>query len=236
MARPVARKRERVRDYLLELVETRPEGTAIPSERTLCALLSVSRPTLRSAVDELVSSGLLVREHGRGMFVARNKVTQELVGEHVPLAAPKGEGDWSSRVLELVRIPAGARIGCKLELSPGAEITYVARLRLVDGMPIALEQLHIPVAVAPDLSTVDFERPGLHAALRKRGVVVHEAVQSIEPTVTDETESELLGVPLLSPALLFDRRTTDTGGRAVEYARSIYRGDRYRIVSRLSLA
>lgn len=232
----MARKRERVRDYLVELVETRPQGTAIPSERTLCALLSVSRPTLRSAVDELVSSGLLVREHGRGMFVARDKVTQELLGEQVPLAAPKAEGDWSSRVLELVRIPAGARIGRKLELSPGAEITYVARLRLVDGMPIALEQLHIPVAVAPDLSTVDFERPGLHVALRRRGVVVREAVQSIEPTVTDETESELLGVPLLTPALLFDRRTTDADGRAVEYARSIYRGDRYRIVSRLSLA
>ncbi|MCK2239593.1 MULTISPECIES: GntR family transcriptional regulator [unclassified Crossiella] len=236
MTRAVAHKRERVRDYLLELVETRPPGTSIPSERTLCALLSVSRPTLRAAVDELVHNGLLVREHGRGMFVAAAKITQELVGVDTALGAPRADGDWRSRVLGLTRTPAGARVGRKLGVSPAAEVTWVTRLRLVDGVPIAVEHLHIPVAVAADLSTVDFEGAGLYAALRARGVVAHEATQSIEPTVTDETESGLLGVPLLTPALLFERRTTDAEGRVVEYARSIYRGDRYRIVSRLSLA
>ncbi|GAA2844676.1 GntR family transcriptional regulator [Crossiella cryophila] len=232
----MAYKRERVREYLLELVETRPPGTSIPSERTLCALLSVSRPTLRAAVDELVHNGLLVREHGRGMFVAQAKITQELVGADTVLSAPRADGQWRSRVLELVRVPAGARIGRKLGVSPAAEVLCVTRLRLVDGVAIALEWLHIPAEVAADLSTVDFEGAGLYAALRARGVLVQEATQSIEPTVTDEAESALLGVPVLSPALLFERCTTDAAGRVVEYARSIYRGDRYRIVSRLSLA
>ncbi|MBY8852715.1 GntR family transcriptional regulator, partial [Saccharothrix sp. MB29] len=68
MAEPIL-KRERVRDYLLELIETHPPGAPIPAERVLCARLSVSRPTLRSAVDELVNTGLLVRQHGRGTFV-----------------------------------------------------------------------------------------------------------------------------------------------------------------------
>ncbi|MZD06182.1 GntR family transcriptional regulator, partial [Streptomyces sp. SID5785] len=69
-------KRERVRDHILELIESHAPGDAIPSERTLCAGLGVSRPTLRAAVDELVAAGLLVREHGRGMFVAPEKITQ----------------------------------------------------------------------------------------------------------------------------------------------------------------
>ena len=64
---------------------------------------------------------------------------------------------------------------------------------------------------------------------------VHEAVQSIEPTVVNEAEARLPGVPVLSPALLFERLTTDPGGRPVEYVHSLYRGDRYRIVSRLTL-
>ncbi|MDQ3788674.1 MAG: UTRA domain-containing protein, partial [Actinomycetota bacterium] len=69
----------------------------------------------------------------------------------------------------------------------------------------------------------------------EHGVRVHDAIQSVEPTVTNDAESELLGVPVLSPALLFERLTGDDTGRPIEYVHSLYRGDRYRIVSRLAL-
>ncbi len=54
------------------------------------------------------------------------------------------------------------------------------------------------------------------------------ALQTIEPTVTNEEESEALGVPLHSPAFLFERTTRSSAGEIVEYVRSLYRGDRYR--------
>lgn len=232
MAEPIL-KRERVRDYLLELIETHPAGAPIPAERTLCQLLSVSRPTVRSAVEELVNTGLLSRQHGRGTFVARAKITQELVSDTATV--PQAGGRWESRVLEHARIPAGARLGRRLRLSPAAEIHYIARLRLVDGEPMAIEYLHVPASVAPELTVNDMESGDFYERLREHGVHVHEAVQSIEPTVTNESEASLLAVPVLAPALLFERLTTDTGGVPVEYVHSIYRGDRYRIVSRLRL-
>jgi GntR family transcriptional regulator len=61
-----------------------------------------------------------------------------------------------------------------------------------------------------------------------------DAVQTTEPTVTDGKESRLLDVPLYSPALLFERTTRDQRGRTVEFARSVYRGDRYRITNHLT--
>ncbi|CAM5227281.1 GntR family transcriptional regulator OS=Streptomyces tendae OX=1932 GN=GUR47_05795 PE=4 SV=1 [Streptomyces tendae] len=137
-------KRERVRDAILELIEERRPGDAIPSERTLCAELGVSRPTLRAAVDELVVAGLLVREHGRGMFVAAEKITQELVSDRRAFSLPQAAGAWTSRLLEVRTLPAGARVGRKLRMSPAARIHYVARLRLVDGSPMAIEYLHVP--------------------------------------------------------------------------------------------
>jgi GntR family transcriptional regulator len=80
------------------------------------------------------------------------------------------------------------------------------------------------------------EAGDLYEHLREQhGVHVQEAVQAIEPTVVTRAEAELLDVPELSPALLFERLTSDTTGRPVEYVHSIYRGDRYRIVSRLTL-
>ncbi|MEV8315012.1 GntR family transcriptional regulator [Streptomyces sp. NPDC059900] len=229
-------KRERARDAVLELIESRSPGDAIPSERALCTLLGVSRPTVRSAVDELVAAGLLVREHGRGMFVAPAKITQELVSGGRALTVPQAAGTWSSRLLEFTTQPAGARVGRKLRMSPAEEILYVARLRLVDGAPMAIEHLHLRARLAPGLTADELESGDLYEHLRAtHGVHVHEAVQAIEPTVVTRAEAKLLDVPELSPALLFERLTSDTTGRPVEYVHSLYRGDRYRIVSRLTL-
>lgn len=194
-----ALKRERVRAHLLALVEERRPGDAIPSERTLSTELGVSRPTLRAAVDELVATGRLVREHGRGMFVAPAKVTQELVAESHPAAPQPAPGAWTSQVLEFRTVTAGARIGRRLKVSPAAELVHVARLRFVDGAPIALEYLHIPAELVPSLTPEQLEA-GFYLHLREeRKVVIAQAVQSIEPTVLSEDEAGLLGVPVLSP-------------------------------------
>ncbi|WP_030377600.1 MULTISPECIES: GntR family transcriptional regulator [unclassified Streptomyces] len=229
-------KRELVRDHILELIESQRPGDPIPSERTLCARLGVSRPTLRAAVDELVAAGLLVREHGRGMFVAPEKITQELVSQEQTMTVPQADGAWTSRLLEFTTIRAGARIGHRLRLSPAAKIVYVARLRLVDGEPMAIEHLHIRADLVPGLTPQELESGDLYEHLRRHhDVHVREAVQGIEPTVVTRAEAELLDVPELSPALLFERLTSDVRGRPVEYVHSLYRGDRYRIVSRLTL-
>src|SRR5690242_21572353 len=97
-------KRERVRDYLLELIETHPAGAPIPAERVLCQQLSVSRPTVRSAVEELVNTGLQVRQHGRGTFVNRDKITQEMVSGTGSMSLPQASGTWEARVLEHARV------------------------------------------------------------------------------------------------------------------------------------
>jgi GntR family transcriptional regulator len=69
---------------------------------------------------------------------------------------------------------------------------------------------------------------------RQYGVVIATGQQSIEPTVTNEEESELLGVPLHSPAFLFERTSRTADNETVEFVRSLYRGDRYRLVAELS--
>ena len=69
---------------------------------------------------------------------------------------------------------------------------------------------------------------------KRYGIEIVGGVQTIEPTVTNEEESEALGVPLHAPAFQFERTTRAEGGVIVEFVRSIYRGDRYRLVTEFS--
>ncbi|ADB29203.1 transcriptional regulator, GntR family [Kribbella flavida DSM 17836] len=232
-------RRKETRDRLLALIEDSGPGQVLPSERSLSETLGVSRPTLRAALDDLARDGLVVREHGRGTFISARKIHQELEPtEAGDFAVPPAEGSpWHSRLVSFGLEPAGARMGRRLEVSPGTELVSVVRLRLVDGLPMCIERILVPAAAVPGITGRDFELGSFYGLLRGRyGVAPKDAVQVTEPTVTDAQESALLDVPLHSPALLIER-TTRTADRAViEYTRSVYRGDRYRITTRLTFA
>lgn len=229
-------KQEDTRDRILDLIEGLDVGHSIPSERQLTGDLGVSRLTVRAALDELVRDGYLERRHGSGTYVTEPKIAQ-------PLTLTSFSNDMrrrgmvpGNRTLELTTIVAGARLAHKLAVSPDARIVRVKRLRLADSRPMAMEVLHVHEALIPGLTRSDFEDHSFYDLLAERyGIVIASGTQSIEPTVTNEEESEVLGVPLHSPAFLFERTTVSESGRIVEFVRSIYRGDRYRLVADLVL-
>ena len=131
--------------------------------------------------------------------------------------------------------PAGARLGRLLHVSPSEPIVVVTRLRYADRETMAMETLHVRESLVPGLTAADLEEHSFYELLEDRfGIVVVGGSQAIEPTVTNEDESSALGVPLHSPAFLFERTTRSDEREIVEYVRSIYRGDRYRLVSDLT--
>jgi GntR family transcriptional regulator len=230
-------RKTEARDRLLQLIEVRRPGEALPSERILSESLGVSRPTLRAALDDLARDGLVTREHGRGTFTSSRKIHQELEPTaRGDFQVPPAEGTpWQSRLISFDLEAAGARLGQRLEISPGDQLVSVVRLRLVDGLPMCIERIRIPAAFVPGITGRDFEIGSLYGLLRSRyQVAAKDAVQTTEPTVTDAQEAALLGVPLHSPALLFERTTRNADHAVIEYTRSIYRGDRYRITTRLT--
>ena len=228
-------KRAEVRDRLRELIDGAQPGDMIPPERQLSEQFGVSRPTLRAAIEDLARDGLLTRSRGRGTFTKARKINQELMQVTAgDFNVPPAEGDWRSHVEEFRVEPAGARLGRRMQLSPSADLLYVARVRIVDGAPMAIEKIRIPADIVPDITPADFEAGSLYQLLRMRyEVIATDAVQTTEPTVTDSQEAELLKVPVYAPALLFERTTRDGVGRVIEYTRSIYRGDRYKITTHL---
>jgi GntR family transcriptional regulator len=229
-------KQSETRERVLELIEQLVVGDAIPSERVLSADLGVSRLTVRAALDDLVREGYLVRRRGSGTFVSEPKIAQELTLTSFTEDMRRRGMRPVSRTLELKVVPAGARLGRFLHVSPSEPVLVAKRLRLADDETMAIETLHVREALVPGLSGRDLEEQSFYELLRERyGIVVAGGVQTIEPTVTNEEESEALGVPLHSPAFLFERFSHAAGGETVEYVHSIYRGDRYRLVTDLNV-
>jgi GntR family transcriptional regulator len=227
-------KQSEARTSVLDLIERLRVGDAIPSERALSADLGVSRLTVRAALDELVREGYLVRRRGAGTFVSEPKIAQELTMTSFTDDMRRRGMSPASRTLSLEVVPAGARLGRILHVSPSERVVVATRLRLADRETMAIEELHVREVLVPGLSGRDLEERSFYELLRDRyGIEIVGGMQTIEPTVTNEDESSALGVPLHSPAFLFERVTRAENGEIVEYVRSIYRGDRYRLVTEL---
>jgi len=228
-------KQSQTRDLVLDLIETLDVGQTIPSERQLSAKLGVSRLTLRAALEDLAREGYLVRRRGAGTFVSEPKIAQELTMTSFTDDMRRRGMRPDSRTLELRIGPAGARLGRLLHVSPSEPVVVARRLRLADGESMAIETLHVRETHVPGLTAKDLEELSFYELLSERyGIVIVGGEQTIEPTVTDEEESAALGVPLHSPAFRFERVTHSESGEIVEFVESIYRGDRYKLVTTLS--
>jgi GntR family transcriptional regulator len=227
-------KQALVRDQILTMLDELTVGDALPSERKLSSDLEVSRPTLRAVLDELVREGLLLRRHGSGTYVAEPKIALPLTMTSFSEDMSRRGMIPSSRVVAFEVTSAGAKLGQRLHLSPVEEVWVITRLRLADDETMAIEWLHAPRRLLPDLKREDLAQQSFYELLReRRGIVIASGVQTIEPTVTSQEEADLLGVPVHSPAFLFERTTEGEGKEVVEFVRSVYRGDRYRLVTEL---
>jgi GntR family transcriptional regulator len=231
---PRVTKQSHTRQQVLDLIDRLGVGHAIPSERQLSADLGVSRLTVRAALDELTREGYLVRRRGSGTFVREPKIAQELTMTSFSEDMRRRGLRPAARTLSLRTTLAGAQLGRSLSVSPGDKVVIAKRLRLADEETMAIETLHVPDALVPGLTARDLDGSFYDLLADRYGIEVAGGVQTIEPTVTGEEESEALGVPLHSPAFLFERTSRADDGRIVEFVQSIYRGDRYRLVAELS--
>lgn len=236
-ARESATKHDELREELLEFLGTALQpNESLPSERQLADRFGVSRHTVRHALRDLAQEGRIYRVQGRGTFVAKPVVRKQMVLTSFSEDMAARGLVASSRILSARIQPAGASVGQLLNISPVDDVLYLERLRLADGDPMCLERVHLSERLVGDVASHLDQHTSLYETLRKLyRIRIVRADQELKPTVLSPGEAELLEVPPLSPALLTVRVTYDDLDRRVEYAKSLYRGDRYSIEVNLCL-
>jgi GntR family transcriptional regulator len=223
-----AHKYQEVRSFLVDLVERDLlVGDAIPSERTLCERFGVSRMTVRQAVDALVGEGLLVREQGRGTFVAPQRMDFEMrlttFGEEMRRRGLRPE----TRVLGAGTVPAWAEAADALGTPVDAPLHHLRRVRYADGSPMSIEQHWVSVALVPDLLAAG-PPVSMHEALRSVGLEPSWGEETLTASDATDEEAALLDLRTSRAVLRATRRTFSADTPAM-YSRACYRGDRYSV-------
>ena len=202
-------------------------GDPFENELSLAERLDLSRPTVRRAIVELVTRGLLVRRRGIGTTVAqeaihrRNELTslyddlRETGREPVPPVLGFDAAAIDPRAASIFGLPGDT------------PLVYLQRLRSVEEGPIAILQNWLPPQYA-DLDPEELATGSLYALLRARGVVPAVGHQSIGARPAEPAERKLLELDRHDPVLTMTRRAYDAAGRPVEFGDHCYRYDRHR--------
>jgi DNA-binding GntR family transcriptional regulator len=132
----------------------------------------------------------------------------------------------TTQVLSLQTVPASDSIAHELNLTEGASVDALERLRLAQGEPLALMYNYLPAGLVK-LGADDLVDNGLYQLMRNVGIRPHLASQTIGARAATAAEARLLNEPKHAPLLVMQRTTYDDGGRAIEYAHHVYRASAY---------
>ncbi len=208
------------------------EDHALPAERDLASALGVSRVTVRKAMAGLVEEGLLVQRQGAGTFVSHRleQPLSRLTGftEDIQARGLAAGVEWLDRSVGT----ATPEEALALDLSPGARVSRLYRIRTADGKPMCLEHATLPHRALPHPETVE---RSLYEVLGQTGLRPVRALQRLRAELFGVEQAHLLGVSPGSACLYIERRSYLKGGRAIEFVRSHYRGDAYDFVAELQI-
>jgi GntR family transcriptional regulator len=230
---------EQIKAHILQRIDdgTYSPHSKIPSERALSEQFGVSRMTVKHAIQELVFNERLYTRVGKGTFVSEAPITQQLstltsfTEDMVSLGKT-----ISNRVLVAKTLPATDKLSKPLNILPGTELALLRRLRLANGVPVALESSYLHHAPCDGVLTArDYGTESLYTALREDyGLQLAYAEQHIRARLATADEATLLDIEPGFPLLHITRVTYLADDTPIEYVESAYRSDRYVFRARLS--
>ncbi|MGO4438118.1 GntR family transcriptional regulator [Rhizobium sp. RAF56] len=210
-------------------------GAALPPERELAEALQVGRVTVRTAYRDLMSAGALESRHGSGTFVSQRveRIEQSLWRLSSFSADMRSRGRTpSARVLSRSVARPAPEESFLLGLGADETVLRLDRLRLADGLPLAIERALIPTKF---LGVDAADTGSLYDALTENGFRPVRALQRLTAVTLDASSAAVLNVKAGAPALLIERVSRLEDDRVVEYTRSHYRGDAYDFVTELKV-
>lgn len=209
-----------------------PLGSRIPTENELAVQLSVSRPTVRQALDVLAREGRLSRVKGSGTFVCAPKLIHESTSF---VTGYREESRKKHRILKTNVVYLGVeksddQVAEALKIKPGQPVTRLTRIRHLENVngnaPVVYTTVYIPCKFFPDMDTLDFTDLSLYDLLDQRGLSVVHASRRLEVVMPSDEIAAGLSISSFEPTVLIRSQGMLGTGQVIEYSISYYPASR----------
>ncbi len=234
---------QRIADDLREQIRNgfyRP-GAPLPSVRRLQERYNVSPMTVRQALQQIRTEGLVTVERGAGVFVREQHQIIRVSGperfrradREAGLAALAAEMQrlqktWTQDLLRVERVAPSGEVANRMSLDVDALVVRRYRRYAVEGVPHQVATSYIPLDLAAGtaIETEDTGPGGTYRRLEESGHTIARFEEEVSSRMPDPTERELLRIPEGVPLFRVVRFAYDGGGRVLEMTESLYPSDR----------
>lgn len=209
-------------------------GDKVPSESQLMEHFGVARMTVRQALGDLRAEGLLVAEHGRGVFVRQRPVVRRVAsdrfarrhrdeGQAAFLAEAQGVGVPSVDQIEVSTETTSAEVRALLALPARSKVIARRRRYLMDGAPVELAESYVPSSIAAGTKVAEDDTGpgGIYARLEELGHRLQEFTEEVAARMPTPDERRRLQLPAGTPVLTVRRVAFDTEGNPVELTETV---------------
>lgn len=222
-----------LKQIIINMIENRElkENEKILTEKELCEKYEISRVTVRQALKELENEDYIYKMQGKGTFVSPKKIQQNLLKFYSFTNEMKKIGKKpKSKVLDFkINITEQKKVLDVLGIENSEEVYQFSRLRLADGFPMMVETTYLPQKYFPGIVKNDLESEPLYDILiNKFNVVFSKAEEIFRATLINEEEARQLEFIKGGPGIILERITYNNRGQAIEYTKSIARGDKFK--------
>lgn len=204
---------------------------ALPSERQLVQSLGISRVTARKAVQQLSNWGVVVRRQGSGTYVTP-RIAQPLsrlssFSEEMSLRGFESRSVWLLRETAFATPVEMMHLGIRSD----AMVSRLNRVRMANGVAIAIEYCRIPASILPDPTLIE---SSLYLFLDTQGTPVVRALQKINAVNAGQEQAKLLQIEPGSAMLFTTRVGYGRDQLPIELTHSYCRPDYYEFAAELN--
>lgn len=207
-----------------------PKG-ALPKEEDLCEHFGVSRITVRRALADLATLGLVERRHGLGTFVRKGlSAARPAPGLGLIDELSKQARETDVEVLQFERAPPPDSVMALLQIEAGEQAVHAVRLRSLDGVPVMLTDAWVPARLRKGVTASSLRKLALYEVLLAQGVKFGRVVQEFTAVVADPDRARRMRVEVGAPLLRLVRVMHDGDGRPILYLTVHLTSERSRIL------
>lgn len=203
-------------------------GDQLPSQRELVQQFNMSHMTVRRAISELLTEGVIHAIPGKGLYVPgkKNPTETSMVGFTSEMSALGYT--VSNKILEKSLVPASTIIARSLNIEVGSELAFLNRLRFVNGEPISYQYSYLVHQFCPGIFDHIQENTSLYEVLlQEYNISLINTITTVEATLAKKIQCALLNLSEPAALLIIEQINTNETRQGIEYSRLAYRGDKY---------